>query len=100
LLPPCLADAVRKVELHDNGTVKRSTCMAGAWAHVLLKHLGGLAMSDLSRSPKRKSSIAVADERRAIAVLAPLARARGTTIDCDPAQEPAEQSPTNPKPHK
>jgi hypothetical protein len=67
---------------------------------VLLKHLGGLAMSDLSRSPKRKSSIAVADERRAIAVLAPLARARGTTIDCDPAQEPAEQSPTNPKPHK
>jgi hypothetical protein len=94
LLPPCLADAVRKVEFHDNGTVKQIELHDKARAlTVLLKRLGGLADERPVEVTNTQVNIAVADERRATAVL-PARTHAWNTIDCDSAQEPTEQSPT------
>ena len=59
---------------------------------VLMKHLGGLPNERPAEVTNNTLNVTITDEQRVAAVMSLFARVRETTIDCDPAQEPAEQS--------
>jgi hypothetical protein len=92
-LPARLADAVRKVEYYDDGSVKHIELHDKVRAlQIVMKHLGGL-QDGTPAGAHNTLNVAITDEQRVAALMSLLARARGATTDCDSTQDPAEQSP-------